>query len=144
MNICFLKPSRIGTLAIFLLFGFSGFAQVRDNFMASADGAFAMGISRERTRVVATVYLKNAELYESINLERSSDPMYSFSRCKFVDLGEVKTNAGFVEVIDSYPFPPGDDAYYRIRAITKEGGELVYPSVQLKIVAQFGQNVAVK
>jgi len=111
-------------------------AQQRDNYMASADGAFAMGLLRERTRMVATVYLKDPDTYESINLERSSDPMHSFSRCKFVDLTEVKTNAGFVEVVDVYPFPPGEDAYYRIRVITKEGGELVYPSVKLRVLMQ--------
>lgn len=101
----------------------------------TADEDIALEVQRAKTEVQLHLLVKNPSEFESINIERSPENMYSFGRCKYISLADEKISAnGYLMKIDKYPYSACKDVYYRINTISKNGVSRTYAPVLLEAV----------
>lgn len=97
----------------------------------SIDEEVAMEVERGRGEVLLHVMVKDIEQYDHIIIERSAESGSYYGKCKYISCAEAKTNNGYMLQKDKYPFAANKDVFYRIKTVTKDGIERVYPAVLL-------------
>lgn len=118
-------------LIVFLLLPFVQ-AKSQDYKLKSADGEFIMEVEREPSSVKVTFYFTDPSRYSYLIIEREMDGQ--FRQCGYMDM--KNSYGGAIEVYDNYPPSDLEDCNYRVRTVTTDKIERIYPPVRLPAAAQ--------
>jgi len=130
------KSTQYTTMALlaicsFLLMSFKPGTPPAEYTFRSVDNEVAMEVERGRGEVFMHLLVKDMDQYDHIIIERSAESPDYFGKCKYISCNDTKAANGALLEVDKYPFTASKDVYYRIKTVTKDGIERIYPSVLL-------------
>ena len=99
----------------------------------SQDGEFTVEIIREGTYVKFIFVFVEPKKYSHLTIEKNMQMEGSFRQCAYIDL---KANNPAIVAKDKYPFSKYEDSYYRVRTVTVDQIERVYPPIRLPAATQ--------
>lgn len=105
------------------------YAQTPEYKMTSMDEEFTMELVREEKVVKAIIRFAHPETYDHAVLERLMGAPSQFRQCSYIDLKTIKD--GIIVVSDLHPSKYADESLYRLRTISVENIERVYPALKL-------------
>lgn len=111
-------------------------AQDSESRIETSDDEFVFEVYREHGKVMLALTIRHPETYKQLLLERSGENLRSYGQCRFI---LIEKNVDYSKPIieqDRYPLPASTDAYYRIKSVTTDGIERVYPPVRLKALTK--------
>jgi len=100
----------------------------------SANDEVGMVVVRGKKDVALHLLVKDMSKYDHIVIERSNEPVKFYNRCKFISCFDATTEKTDLTEIDNRPYDKNANVYYRVKTITKDGIERVYPPVLLPAV----------
>ena len=129
------KPMQYTTIPLlvicsFVLMSFKPGALIEYTF-ESVDNEVAMEVERGKGEVFMHLLVKDMNDYDHIIIERSAESPEYFGKCKYISCNDTKAADGALLEVDKYPYTASKDVYYRIKTVTKDGIERIYPSVLL-------------
>jgi len=104
--------------------------QAQDARVKSADNEFIMEIYREPTDVRLVFYFTDASKYSYLIIEKEEGDG-QFRQCAYIDLRTQDSYGGAIEAKDNYPTSPLNDCQYRVRTVTTDRIERIYPPLRL-------------
>ncbi|MBL0308833.1 MAG: hypothetical protein IPP77_03890 [Bacteroidetes bacterium] len=122
-----------GVICLFAAFSSIGMsAQIPDYKMTSTDEEFTIEVVREEKTVSVIIQFPHPENYHHVLVERLMGEPSQFRQCAYLDQKMLTTSEnGAISVVDLHPSKTVDDSFYRLRTISIENIERVYPSLRL-------------
>jgi hypothetical protein len=135
------KPMQYTTIALlvicsFVVMSFKPGTPPAEYTFKSVDNEVAMEVERGKGEVFMHLLVKDLNQFDHIVIERSAESADYFGKCKYISCNDTKASNGALLEIDKYPYTASKDVYYRIKTVTKDGIERIYPSVLLAAAAQ--------
>jgi hypothetical protein len=124
---------QLSTLLLLLLLGNILLGQqAADAVFVSADTIVNMELRRVPNAVDVSLVINNAVQYEYIMLEKSAEPYSGFKQCRYVECNAVNKDGNLqLTRRDMYPISCRQNAYYRVKTISKDGFMRIYPAICL-------------
>ncbi len=98
------------------------------------DSEFMMQVSRIRNEVIITITFNDSLVFDYAAIERKADFNAEFSQCKYISYDEVKTKGRHLVKKDTYAYAGANDVMYRIKLVTREGAQRIFPAINLPAV----------
>lgn len=118
---------KVLSFAYLLMFAGLGASPQASTKEESADGEYTVEMIREGNYIRFVFQFANVKQYSHLTIEKNQMAEGQFRQCAYVDL----KGAGPFEGKDKYPFSKYEDSYYRIRTVTADQIERVYPPIRL-------------
>jgi hypothetical protein len=99
-----------------------------------ADSEFIMQVSRINNEVVISLTFNDSLVFDYVSIERRAEFNGEFSQCKYISYDEVKTKGRHLVKKDTYAYAAANDVLYRIKLVTKEGAQRIFPAIDLPSV----------
>ncbi|MFM2305349.1 MAG: hypothetical protein RLZZ367_18 [Bacteroidota bacterium] len=111
---------------------FAGVPAEVNNSFVSPDDQFTLEVKRVTGEIKLHLNIKDMSQFDYVVIERSAETADEFGRCKYISGG--KAQSGDFNEVDRFPYEA--DVYYRIKVVTKDGNEQLYPAVMLTAVKE--------
>ena len=102
-----------------------------DYKMTSMDEEFTIEVTREEKTVKVVLQFTNPDSYSHAVVERLMGTPSQFRQCSYIDFKSQKITDGQIITYDLHPSKTIEDSYYRLRTVSVENIERVYPSLRL-------------
>ncbi|MGB1247730.1 MAG: hypothetical protein ACPG4Z_02510 [Chitinophagales bacterium] len=89
-------------------------------------------VERSGGQVYLYIQMPNAEQYSEVQLYRSDNMTESFKRIKYLNADAAAELGTSGLLVDKYPLPARQDAYYKIVTTDANGVQKTYPAVVLE------------
>jgi hypothetical protein len=128
------KPFRCILSALIVASCFSCMSQGTGCAMTAPGGDFEMHITRTKGEVMITVTFSDSLVFDYIAIERKPDFERNFAQCKYITWSELNGSRTIVSQ-DNYPYPGHGNVAYRLKLVSRDGPERLYPPVVLRAVS---------
>ena len=121
----------ISVTIITLLFSLAAFSQYTDYNFKSKDKQINVSFMHKDEGVTMMVLLTKASRFEYIVIKRSADPHGQFKPCHYITLGSEVNDAITIVERDKSALPAGEDAFYQVEGILRDGTIKASPVIRL-------------
>lgn len=108
--------------------------QSESNSFVPVDSEFAMQVSRINNEVIISISFNDSLVFDYAAIERKAEFNGEFSQCKYISYEEVKTKGRRMLKKDTYAYAGANDVLYRLKLVTKDGVERIFPAINLPAV----------
>jgi hypothetical protein len=108
--------------------------QSESNSFVPADSEFVMQVSRINNEVIISITFNDSLIFDYAAIERKAEFNGEFSQCKYIPYAEVKTKGRHQVKKDIYAYAGANDVLYRLKLVTNDGVERIFPAINLPAV----------
>jgi len=98
------------------------------------DSEFIMQVARINNEVVISLTFNDSLVFDYVSIERKAEFNGEFSQCKYISYDELKTKGRHMVKKDTYAYAGANDVQYRLKLVTKEGAQRIFPAINLPAV----------
>jgi len=126
-----LFSKKISVTIITLLLCLAAFSQYTDYNFKSKDKQISVSFMHKDEGVTMMVMLTRASRFEYIVIKRSTEPKGDFKPCHYITLGSEVNDALTIVERDKSAIPAGEDAFYQVEGILRDGSIKASPVIRL-------------